>query len=355
MAEEMSTLMAKEMSTLMADDPTMPRPAGSVAAPTGDTERRRYSFQRSADVSGRSVGEILYLVALLVAGGADAAAFHQVVSLVMPREEDWLIALLVVGLTLVALLLAHFSGRLAREVVAGMGRATWRSVLWCAVPWLLLGLTAVVVRIVVAPGSHAAVDPNATSYSRGDGTAPIAAALFAMLYAGSGVIAAVAEFFSHNPLRSDYRRAHRNHRGAQRRLARSQPAYQRALHVRELHRAAHLQDEDNYRAAMKKQLAYAEELKRYAAVLIAIYLQDPSATDGMTQEDWRPMITTPVYPQTAGPNQTPPVTPIPPTTQAPATQDPTTTQAQTTGSGLPGVPIKPQQTDPNAHNHSRAA
>src|SRR5262249_12483980 len=151
----MSTLMAR------ADDPTLSLPAdGAPLAEdrrTGDTERRRYSFQRSADVSGLSAGETPYLVALLFAGGADAAAFHQVASLVMPMEQDWLIALLVVGLTLVALTLAHFSGRLAREIAAGMGRATWRSVSWCAVPWLLLGLTAIVVRVVVAPGWYGSV------------------------------------------------------------------------------------------------------------------------------------------------------------------------------------------------------
>jgi hypothetical protein len=48
-------------------------------------------------------------------------------------------------------------------------------------------------------------------------------------------------------------------------------------------------EEANWQAAREQRLAHADELKRYAAVLIAAHLQDPSVTDAMTLPDRRPI------------------------------------------------------------------
>ena len=52
------------------------------------------------------------------------------------------------------------------------------------------------------------------------------------------------------------------------------------MHIRSRQR-----EEANYNAARSLHLANADELKRYAAVLVAAHLQHPSATDGMTLPD----------------------------------------------------------------------
>ena len=58
-------------------------------------------------------------------------------------------------------------------------------------------------------------------------------------------------------------------------------------------------DEENYfTAARQLQEACADELKDYAACLIAIHLKDPAVTDGMTRPDRYP----PKVPATPGPH-----------------------------------------------------
>jgi hypothetical protein len=104
-----------------------------------------------------------------------------------------------------------------------------------------------------------------------------------------------------------YRRALHAYERATRRLARSQPSYERALQVLRQHaRTAH-REEANYQAAVAQRLAFAGELKRQAAILIAAHLKDPAATDGMTLPDRVPMplpppaeSTVPVSPAPAG-------------------------------------------------------
>ena len=54
------------------------------------------------------------------------------------------------------------------------------------------------------------------------------------------------------------------------------------------HEQAGQEEENNYGSAERLQRAYADELKRYAAYLIAAHLQHPSATDGMTLPDRYP-------------------------------------------------------------------
>ena len=269
-------------------DPASPEPAPEPA-PTSPANR---GYANAADVSGLPLTEIVYWFALALAAAADVAAFHQVVSLVMRDQGDALVWLMVVGLTVIALTLAHFAGRLARDVSAQHGTATRKQVLLCAIPWVALGLAAFAVRLIVADSSGGTtVDGTIIG---GDTWARQArqtsgAVLFLALYVGSGAVAAFGAYFSRNPLRSGYRQAMRAHSKALGRLSRSQPPYERSLQVYRQRARIRAREDANYQAARELRLAQADELKRYAAVLIAAHLQDPSVTDAMTLPDRRPI------------------------------------------------------------------
>jgi hypothetical protein len=251
------------------------------------------------------LSELIYLPLLAVALGADVAAFYQVVSLVMAESTDEMIMLLVAGLTATAVTLAHFAGHFARDLAAEHGAATKGIVILCVVAWGLLGLAAVVVRAVVAQDTSDGLGPSAFG-AGGTGATDqyVAAGLFAALYFASGAVAGIGAFIARNPLRAAYRKARRRYRKAVLRLRKSEPPFERAKHVYELHRTGLRRDAASYRAARLKRLAFAEELKEYSAVLIAAHLQNPSATDGMTEEDWRPMRPRPNAPP--GPDDPPP-------------------------------------------------
>jgi hypothetical protein len=245
----------------------------------------RWSYQGTADVGGPQTGDLAHKGALLMAAAADAAAFSAVVSLVMAQHHWWEIWLIVLGLTVIALTLAHFAGLMARDDAAVHGKVRWRVVFVCGVPWLLLGLAAVWVRMRIAPDTGDLLDDSA---SAGANKLPNAL-LFLVLYLASGTVAGVGEFLTRNPLRGAYRNLMKTYQKAQRKLARTQPPYERALFVREIHRASFEEDDEVLLNAKFDRLAYGEELKQFAQITIAAHLQDPSATDGMTEGDWRPM------------------------------------------------------------------
>jgi hypothetical protein len=210
----------------------------------------------------------------------------------MRDQGDVLVWLMVVGLTVIALTLAHFAGRQARDVTAGHGTATWKQVYACAIPWAVLGLAAFAVRLLVADSSGGTTVDGSVIGGDGVGqsTRQISGAvLFLALYVGSGAVAAFGEYLSRNPLRAGYRRALRSHSRALERLSRSQPPYELALQVYRQRARVRAREEANWQAARELRLAQADELKRYAAVLIAAHLQDPSVTDAMTLPDRRPI------------------------------------------------------------------
>jgi hypothetical protein len=273
------------------DNPGRPVPRAAEVPP-----RRRpwweprqvttHGYDGAAETSGRPIGELGYWIALAVTAGADVAAFDQVVSLVMQEQEAWLIWLMVAGFTASSLTLAHFAGRLARDITAGRGPANWAKVWLLIIPWALVGLVALVVRLIVADQDAA----NTTVVTGVGQTASdiSSAIMFGVVYVASGAVAGFGVYLTRNPVRVGYRRALRHYRRALMRLARSQPPYERALSVLQLHMRGREREAQNYAAARAQRLAFADELKRYAAVLIATHLQDPSATDGMTLPDRRP-------------------------------------------------------------------
>ena len=285
-----------------ARDPAEPLPlVPPPIAPPSDqpvgkpAQAGQRDYTNAADVSGQPWSEVVYWFALALAAAADIAAFHQVVSLVMRDQGDALVWLMVVGLTVIALTLAHFAGRVARDVTAGHGTATRKQVYALAVPWAVLGLAAFAVRLLVADSTGGTTLDGTVigSDSVDQSTRQISGAvLFLALYVGSGAVAAVGEYLSRNPMRAGYRRALRAHSRALDRLARSQPPYELALQTYRQRARIRAREEANWQAARELRLAQADELKRYAAVLIAAHLQDPSVTDAMTLPDRRPITAT---------------------------------------------------------------
>jgi hypothetical protein len=242
-------------------------------------DRNRY--QQETEITRRPIGELIYVIALAVTVGADVTVFDQVVSIAMPQLTSSLIWITVAGFTAMSLALAHFAGRTFRDVAAGHGSASRRTLWFLVCPWALLGLTAFGVRLLVADTSSSATTVGASSTTPQDASA----VMFLALYVASGAVAGFGEYLTRNPLREKYRGALRTYRKSVRRLAKSQPKYEHAVNVLQLHIRSRQREEANYNAARSLHLANADELKRYAAVLIAAHLQHPSATDGMTLPD----------------------------------------------------------------------
>jgi hypothetical protein len=275
-------------------------------------------YRDVAEVAGRPVAELGYWLALAVTAGADVAAFNQIVSLVMSDQNAWIVALMVAGFTACSLTLAHFAGRLASDIAAGHGTATRKHVLLLLAPWAVLGVVAFAVRLTAAFDRGTSVGGAVFGGGLSEQTRHATAAfMFLVLYIASGAVAGFGVYLTRNPKRVAYRRAVRAYDRAVRRLSRSAPPYERAVQVLRQHARTALREEENYRAAVDQRLAFAGELKRYAAVLIAAQLRDPSVTDGMTLPDRVPMQTppspaVPVQPPVApdGPQETPlPVSP----------------------------------------------
>jgi len=270
------------------------------------------AYRDAGEVSGRPLSELGYWLALAVTAGADVAAFNQIVSLVMSDQQAWIVALMVAGFTACSLTLAHFAGRLAGDVGAGHGTATRRSVLILVVPWAVLGIVAFAVRLTAAFDGGTSI--GGQTFGGGlteQARHATAAFLFLVLYLASGAVAGFGVYLTRNPRRVAYRRALSAYTRAVRRLSRSQPPYERAVQVLRQHARTALREDANYQAAVTQRLAFAGELKRYAAVLIAAQLRDPSVTDGMTLPDRSPMRAS--TPAEAPAEDTAPVSPpIPP-------------------------------------------
>lgn len=245
----------------------------------------RRGYQQPMAVTGRLIGEIVYLIALVLTAGADVVAFDQVLSIILHALGPTLIWVAVAGFTAMSLTLAHFAGRLLRDQAAGHGPDGRRAVWLLMIPWALLGLMAFVARLILAQS-----ELNAPTTTVASGGSPAAKALssaflFLILYLASGAVAGFGEYLTRNPYRAHYRTALRAYHRSLRRMGRSQAPYERALSVWELHEQGRRDEQQNHSSATALQQANADELKRYAAYQIAVHLQDPAATDGMTLPD----------------------------------------------------------------------
>ena len=95
-------------------------------------------------------GEIVYVLALAVTAGADVVAFDQVLSNILHALGPVMIAVAVAGFTAMSLTLAHFAGRVLRDRKAAHGPDSKRLVWLLVAPWALLGLAALLARLILA-------------------------------------------------------------------------------------------------------------------------------------------------------------------------------------------------------------
>ena len=283
-------------------------------------------FRDGALLAGRPRSAYLYAIALALAAGADVGAFVQVVELVLP-QEDWVIWLVVVGLTAVVLFIAHMVGVMLREAKAGhhnshglAGRlGNWLGPRFgafvCIVIWLALGLTAFWVRLTVPlPGTEqlgagggigsggigSGGNGSGGIGSGGIGGGPTssgtttsghtaqAAAIFLGLYVATGLVAAVGAYFTHNPYRGRYAAAIRAYRKASERAAASAYQLSRALAVSR-HQQAQIDTSKQILAeAQAQNRAFTEQLKQSVRIEHAGWAKDPAVTGAIFEPDHDP-------------------------------------------------------------------
>ncbi|MBB5083311.1 hypothetical protein [Nonomuraea endophytica] len=239
-------------------------------------------------LAGRSPATFLHVVALVMAAGADAAAFWQVMQILLADLPPVAGALIVAGLTTTALYLSHQIGVQAREAGAGTKRRI-RWVVLCFLVWLVLGVGAAALRYFFgdagAPPAIVIGGPAATP----DLPAALGmAGVFLALYLATGLVAALGGYLTTHPARSAYARAMRNLRTVTEAAAASSARLSRAQSERMQYAEELREARQRHLAEMGTRAALAEELKQMVRVHHAAYHQDPSATDAMFQSDHRP-------------------------------------------------------------------
>ena len=277
-------------------------------------------FRDATLLAGRPWGAYLHIFALLLAAGADVGAFTQTVELVLPQQAwvDWLV---VSGLTVVVLYLAHMVGVMLREMVAArpgagggranrergrLGRISSASV--CTAIWLAVGGLAFWVRYTVplpvtpqigggtigggATGGATTIGGGtigggaAVSGATSPGGHPLqAAAIFLALYLATGLVAMVGAYFTHNPYRGRYAVAIRAYRKASERAAASAYQLSQAMTAytrqqAEITAAGRVLD-----AAQEQNDSFTGQLKQDARVQIAGLAKDPAVTDAYFAPD----------------------------------------------------------------------
>jgi hypothetical protein len=220
-----------------------------------------------------------------VAAVADFGAFNQVVQLVMRTQAAWLVYLVVGGFTAAALYLAHVVGMTVRDLVAGVRSARWWLPAAGFAGWCALGAGSAYVRATVAPVTVAAAGP--LRVGGGSPAAPPAEPtspnmlLFLGLFIGTGLVAALGAYVTHNPLRETYGRVVARHGVLYEQLAASEAAVEKAVmsradQYRLRDEATAVRDRERHR-----RIETAHDFKQYARVLIAKHHQDPAFTDAL--------------------------------------------------------------------------
>lgn len=233
-------------------------------------------------LGGRPRATYLHVVALLFTAGADVAAFILVVNRM--GGHAFVNAMLVVGLSVLVLYLAHTAGTLVHK------KKPWLAVL-CLTVWLAMGLLAAWVRLITpstakAQGrlslggpAQAAENPN---------YAYAAAGLFLALYVGGGIAACLGSYLTHHEGRSGFVATVVAHRKAAKRLQKTERTHGAARTTWQAQVGARDAAGKVLAFQIAKRRALAEELKQYARVLFASKARDPSVTDAILAEDRRP-------------------------------------------------------------------
>jgi len=268
-------------------------------------------FRDPALLGGRPRGAYLHVLALLLAAGADLGAFTQVVELALPEQSNWVIYLVVGGLTAVVLYIAHMIGVMLREAKAkyapgtgsGLKVRSWlairATVTGCALAWAAVGALAYWVRMTVpligtaqvgGSGIGAGIGAGAgTSATTASGTyTPQSAAIFLALYVCTGIVAAMGAYFTHNPYHSRYTTAARAYRKASEQAAASRYQFLQAQALFDRQQAEIGAAPFILEHALAQEEAFAEQLKQSIRLQIASMAKDPAVTDAIFSPDQKP-------------------------------------------------------------------
>ena len=306
----------------MSDQPEVGVPSvPKVPATKAHYREPDRSFVNPAALSGRRQGGVwIYAAALLLAAAADFANFYQIIQYAIPGTDSLLLLLLVLGVTGVVLFLAHIAGVLARIRAAHPAAPAPRTFIVLALlGWLLLGLGGLYVRLIhnddvaAGPGPVVLHQPSAAptpSSEPSPSVAPTAsdeptpaptgsesvatlepdektaaAILFTALYVGTGVVALICGYLTHDPARAALRAARKAYDDAVEDAANS-------AHDLVLAQGAELVETTrikNERAAAAHEAAKLEaaeaEAKRYVRARVVAGLQNPTVTDAYTHLD----------------------------------------------------------------------
>ncbi len=239
-------------------------------------------------LAGRSRGAYLQLPVLLLAASADVGAFLQVIELVMRRQSQRVVLMVVVGFTATVLCLAHLAGSFLRGRAVGERSGRHLAAWTCLAVWVGLGLVAFWVRLVVRSEPLTGAVPDfsadalpATAAEPDLSSVLPSAALFLALYLATGVVAAVGGYLTSNPVRVAYVRALRAYRRATEQAAASAGAYTGAAAYQRMQLVAGQNAATARDVEQQRRRAFAEDLKQYARVLVAQRAQDPAVTDAL--------------------------------------------------------------------------
>ena len=310
----------------------VPRPHRAVVSPAAR------SYRDSTMLIHRSRDEYLALVIIILAIGADIAAFYVVLARVF-RGSTLLIVIGTVGFAAAAVGLAHFTGQGLARRRCGDPRSSTALTAAALVTWMLLGAASFVTRLLT-PSTSSSTGFSSGSSSGGFGgssggfggstggfgggssggfggsggasglelSAVLPALLFGALFLASGVAAMMATFVSYNPVAGALRRAEKRmheatdaERGSRAELERSREAMRQQENERD-------REEQRWQAARQQVAAEMLELQNYARGLMAARKQNPSMTDGLTGSGPYPLFT-PAKATTPGQEAAPPVRP----------------------------------------------
>jgi hypothetical protein len=275
---------------------TIPRPRSVLEAVVdrriSDRRASESRYLAASHVAGRSFGAPVHVLVLLVAAGADVAAFYDVLAN-HTNLPVHMLYLLVAGFTVVTLSLAHSIGAGYRDRVDGAPDHRAAPLWLAAGGWLVLGAAAFLIRLVLtgpAPASSFGGAPSTVDSNEGLAMA----LLFAALYIGTGIAAALGAFVLHNSIGRAVAAAGRRIRGLRRTLSRHEQRHERlAAELRRLE-AERFRVDQAHEAARLGRIAMGDELKQYVRMRIAQTLNDASATDAMFEPDRYPFQTSPL-------------------------------------------------------------
>lgn len=264
--------------------------------------RQPLTYRDSTMLINRSREDSLALLIILLAIGADIAAFYVVLARVF-RGSTLLIVIGTLGFAAAAVGLAHLAGQGMARRRCGDPRASRLLTAAAFGAWLVLGVAAFVTPLLTPSTS------SSTSFSSGSGgfggtsggfggtsgglelSAVLPAILFGALFIASGVAAMVATFVSFNPVAGALRRAEKRMRHATDAERASRAELERAREAMRQQENERDREEQRWQAARQQVAAEMLELQNYARNLMASRKQNPSMTDGLTGSGPYPLFT----------------------------------------------------------------